>query len=297
MFRLLICCLAALLLSGCARRSLTCVVEGTNILTPSGERPVESLAIGDTLLTRTPSGEMVPVTITALGSSISDRALPLHLSSGRVLRVTPEHPIATPEGWTPAGKLAAGDRVRRADDAAAVLAIVPVARSRRVFDLSVSPEETFIASGVLVHNKTMVSPPTLKSMVGAWIAVSDSGELARLQIREDGAFLFSTRHFSKNLWDWEGRVPVSRHNEYLNVDAGESEVATWGGTSTTHPAVLVRWRRDAIEVRCPDDTMGTRFRLVKREDIDTLFGFSSQRVETWLRESTAPGAATPTTAP
>lgn len=72
----------------------------------------------------------------------------------KTLRVTPEHPIWTSQGWKPAAALQPGDELLT-PDGPIVLNEPPVAVTGEVevYDLSVSSFHTFFADGILVHNK------------------------------------------------------------------------------------------------------------------------------------------------
>ena len=66
-----------------------CFVAGTPVLTPRGYVEIESLRIGDTVMTH--AGEDV---VTATGSHVPESLLELTLSDGTVLVCTPDHPFA-----------------------------------------------------------------------------------------------------------------------------------------------------------------------------------------------------------
>lgn len=83
-----------------------CVVGGTMVTTTHGDVPITEVRAGDTVLTRegwrrvqhqTYNGEREVVTV--------------ELSDGRSITCTPDHKIATPEGWVEAGQLTAGSTV------------------------------------------------------------------------------------------------------------------------------------------------------------------------------------------
>jgi hypothetical protein len=129
-----------------------CVVEGTAIDTPDGPRPVGSLRLGDAVWTRGAAG-LEKGRIVRLSRHLAWNHLALALSDGRVLQVTPNHPIQTHAGWREAGGIRAGDVVELLDGLASVDRVTGVEGPVFVYDLSVEPNQTFFAGGVLVHNK------------------------------------------------------------------------------------------------------------------------------------------------
>src|SRR6185503_17667173 len=89
--------------------SFGCFVAGTRIATPSGTLSIEELRIGDLVLAYDEQTGLVvprPVTATFVHPDHPIGALPL--SDGRVLRVTPNHPVYLPDQqrYADAGELA-----------------------------------------------------------------------------------------------------------------------------------------------------------------------------------------------
>jgi MoaA/NifB/PqqE/SkfB family radical SAM enzyme len=80
-----------------------CVEAGTKVDCPGGQRPIEDLAVGDTVIG--PDGNLVE--ITRFGSRHADELYEIH-AGGEVLRCTGEHPILTANGWVDARHLRAG---------------------------------------------------------------------------------------------------------------------------------------------------------------------------------------------
>lgn len=91
-----------------------CLARGTRIATPSGERAVEELRVGDVVWTLDPHGGRVAAPLVAIGSTpvrSTHEVVRLVLDDGRVVLVSPGHPTA---GGGRAGELAAGDLLDRA---------------------------------------------------------------------------------------------------------------------------------------------------------------------------------------
>tara|TARA_R110000868_G_scaffold176318_1_gene413850 strand:+ start:8523 stop:10799 length:2277 start_codon:yes stop_codon:yes gene_type:complete len=82
-----------------------CFSAGTMVLTPDGEKPIETFLPGDKILCATGEGYVVSV------SSKMSQTMTLRFSNGRSVRVTPEHPFFTGAGWVKAQNLGVGQNV------------------------------------------------------------------------------------------------------------------------------------------------------------------------------------------
>jgi superfamily II DNA or RNA helicase len=82
-----------------------CFSAGTMVLTPDGEKPIETFLPGDKILCATGEGYVVSV------SSKMSQTMTLRFSNGRSVRVTPEHPFFTGAGWVKAQDLGVGQNV------------------------------------------------------------------------------------------------------------------------------------------------------------------------------------------
>lgn len=85
--------------------------EGTRIATAHGPIPIESVRVGDLVWTH--AGRWRPVTAVMAAPTLLSWQTPIELqtSTGRVLRVTHEHPILTTRGWRQAREIEPGDHV------------------------------------------------------------------------------------------------------------------------------------------------------------------------------------------
>jgi predicted lipid-binding transport protein (Tim44 family) len=133
-----------------------CFPAGTGIATPKGKRPIEELAAGDEVLSIDPEGR----TVRSLVKTILINKSPLLKikTSGGSLLATADHPIRLgEERFRPAGDLRPGDRITRWMDgrlgAEKVRGIKSELKEGVVFNLEISEPHTFIAEGIVVHNK------------------------------------------------------------------------------------------------------------------------------------------------
>ncbi|MBL8923324.1 MAG: hypothetical protein JNJ54_31015 [Myxococcaceae bacterium] len=148
-----------------------CVARGSRVKTPAGHRPIEELEVGDELIVADPE-----TGLTAVGRleavKQSTRECGTLRFSGRALSVTSDHPLYDPRarGFFPAGDWLLGRRSHLLEISDSGASIVRVEASEafsrldEVFDLTVAHEwHTFVAEGVLVHNK---QPPSCTAPTG-----------------------------------------------------------------------------------------------------------------------------------
>jgi predicted lipid-binding transport protein (Tim44 family)/intein/homing endonuclease len=133
-----------------------CFPAGTGIATPNGTRSIEELASGDEVLSIDPDGRSVPTRVKTI--FVSKSALLKIKTSRGAFRTTGDHPIGLGEGrFRPAGELRSGDRVTRWEGGrlieVKVRRVGAFAGKGLVFNLEVEGPHTFIAEGVVVHNK------------------------------------------------------------------------------------------------------------------------------------------------
>ncbi len=133
-----------------------CLPAGTRIVTPKGSTPIETLAVGDEVIAVAADGR--PVSAEVTGMFLTKGPVLRLETDGGFLDTTPEHPIGvTRGGFRMAGDLRRRDRIQRwAEGRLVVDRVRGVLRSsvpELLFNLEVSAPHTFIAEGVLVHNK------------------------------------------------------------------------------------------------------------------------------------------------
>jgi GTP cyclohydrolase I len=88
-----------------------CVPSKERINTPTGVKRASAINEGDVLWTFDEDGALTTTTVVSVGWRHA-RELVEVSASDHSFRVTPEHPILTPNGWVKAGQLVPGDKVR-----------------------------------------------------------------------------------------------------------------------------------------------------------------------------------------
>jgi hypothetical protein len=183
-----------------------CILEGSQVATPRGDVPIESLRVGDQVITRVDGTETIGK-VTWTKAAPSREHLEIALENASTLRVTDQHPIATPDGFIKAGKLTSGDTVLTRSGQSVIKSVSQRRAAATIYDLSIEPGNVFFAEGVLVHNKSFARPPLVKKFAGIWLGLGPNGFDQRLEIRPDGSFTLTHSGHTPPI-TWTGRFPV-----------------------------------------------------------------------------------------
>lgn len=87
-----------------------CIPSKQFLNSPRGVVRASDVRVGQSLWTLNDEGELTTTSVVSAGWR-SARSLVEIRVQGRSIRMTPEHPVLTPEGWRPCGSLLAGDKV------------------------------------------------------------------------------------------------------------------------------------------------------------------------------------------
>lgn len=125
--------------------TLDCFAGDTPVSTPTGLRPIATLAAGDLVL----SGSNTPVRVAAIVKTRARELMAITLESG-VLQATPRHPFLTKRGWLASKDLCVGDALvdanggsSRVDDVRAVELAAPCT----VYQLVLDAGDSFAVGG------------------------------------------------------------------------------------------------------------------------------------------------------
>jgi len=149
----------------------------TPVLTDKGYKPIKDIKAGDKVLTHL--GRYIPVTFVHHRQSPTTYKGPVYkvvLGIGEdtitLPPVTPDHPVLATSGWVPVKRLEVGDRVTvwrdRGFVAATVIAVgvTQMKYHRRLYNLSVEGDESYVVNGVVVHNcRSLLIPVTRDDMM------------------------------------------------------------------------------------------------------------------------------------
>jgi hypothetical protein len=147
--------------TSCNKPGKQCFGAGTLVVTADGLLPIETLALGDLVLTRSTEDQpLVARAVTAVhetpGKPILEIWIQEHGAAPELFEVTPRHPFwVAGEGWVDSDQLAPGDELSTADgDAASVLSVASTARTETVYNLTIDEHHTYFVgtSETWVHN-------------------------------------------------------------------------------------------------------------------------------------------------
>jgi Pretoxin HINT domain/HNH endonuclease len=148
---------------GCAGGSCSCFVAGTMVWTTEGQRPIETVQIGDRVLARSEAtGALAWREVMRTYERFDKPILALNLEAdvgvAEHLEVTSEHPFwARGRGWVGAGELLPGEQVLSAGRAwLRVGAATWVQGRHTVYNLEVAEDHSYAVGrfGAWVHNAT-----------------------------------------------------------------------------------------------------------------------------------------------
>ena len=203
-----------------------CFPAGTGIATPKGQQPIEALAAGDEVLSIDPEGRTVRSRVKTI--LINKSPLLTIKTAGGSLPATEDHPISLGEGrFRPAGDLRPGDRITRWKGGRLVAQKVRGVdfglKEGLVFNLEVDGPHTFIAEGVVVHNKGGGCLPA------GTLIHTPQGRTSIEQLVRGNTVLAA---------DAEGRIVPARIEKIFKTHAIIIEVVTAAGslrTTADHP--------------------------------------------------------------
>lgn len=134
-----------------------CFPAGTPVLTPTGTRPIETLALGDEVLACDPRADGTPMVSRVSGLSRNwTRRLVAIDAGGQTVEATPNHPFWNEgeDAWLPAEALRVGARLRGRQGSISVTAVRGRPGAVATYNLEVAGLHTYFVGtqGVLVHN-------------------------------------------------------------------------------------------------------------------------------------------------
>lgn len=132
-----------------------CFVAGTPITMADGAtKPIEKIEAGDLILAYDEATkEMKPDEVLHVHDPVVENS---YLIINDRIRVTKEHPFMSNGEWTPVRELKVGDVLARADGTPEMVTKIElVLEPVKVFNFSTNPYETFVADGIIVHNKPL----------------------------------------------------------------------------------------------------------------------------------------------
>lgn len=140
----------------------SCFAQGTPVLTPSGARPIESLKVGDEIVSCSTTGTLVRDTVAYVHhppNSTLAEFVAIRTDSGRSIRATADHLLCVGKvgNLAPAGAVKIGDTLVNADGSAATVVGVDLVSQRGVYDLLPRKEPFLVANGFVASPQCLNS--------------------------------------------------------------------------------------------------------------------------------------------
>ncbi len=208
-----------------------CFVSGTPVWTPTGLRPIESIALNDLVLALDPdTGEMAykrvvwvkpPERLPVLGIELTDAR-----SYTEVLKTTGDHPFFTRNGWTDARNLLPGDEVFSSKGGwLRVGSGTWVANDKLVFNFEVEDFHTYFVGdlGAFVHNNdcTKAAKRAARKQTGSYTNTHVSGKTyhgkgTRARSQKSGRRVAREHDDPLNHTDWS---PAENHRDAFKQES------------------------------------------------------------------------------
>jgi hypothetical protein len=253
-----------------------CFVAGTKVLTPTGERAIESLGVGEFVLASDPeSGVIKPCSILQRFEREASAVLDIQVGN-EIITCTPEHPFWIPgQGWQAANQLQVGDTLLTHDGKTRSIESIQCREGLfKVYNIEVEELHTYYVSSlqVLVHNEC-----DLKVVKRSGMPESDAIDSSGNPVIIDGrpikvygqAFRSSstTPGHGDAMMDLVARLAPTGDYEYFTLQRSWRTATGRVGSSGDIPDVIgVRrdGKVDAWEVQsATDDPVSLRQRLSK----------------------------------
>ncbi len=138
----------------------SCFGAGTRVRTIDGLRPIESLRIGDQVLTQNPkTGALKYQAVVTVFHNPPNATLRIELDNDSIVLTGIHRLWKAGQGWVMARELKAGDTLRTLGGTAEIKSIVEE-RKQPVFNLHVADGESFFVgpTGVLAHDNSLINP-------------------------------------------------------------------------------------------------------------------------------------------
>ena len=132
-----------------------CFVAGTHISTPTGQRAIEKLRVGDMVVAYNETdGSFVPRRVKRLFKKEPTRRTMIVSAGGRTVQCTQEHPFWTDSGWTRAGHLHMQHHRLLVDGRWCAMDRTEIVYKpvELVYNIEVDEHHTYVAEGIVVHN-------------------------------------------------------------------------------------------------------------------------------------------------
>ena len=136
-----------------------CFLAGTPISMADGStRPIEEIQAGDTVFAYDEASKQMKPDKVKVVHPVVERDF--YLVVNGKMKLTPNHRVLSKGEWVEIGQLAVGDTLTAPDgEPVPIEKIEKVEGKVKVYNFAVNPYETYVASGVIVHNRKQETTP------------------------------------------------------------------------------------------------------------------------------------------
>lgn len=131
----------------------TCFLSGTPILMADGStKAIEEIKPKDTVMAfNEKTGKFIPDKV----KKFFEHQANAYLIINEHLKITPNHPVYSNGKWVKIGRLKVGDSLVNAQGKPEkITSIEKITKPAKVYNIEVNPYHTYIAGGIVAHNKT-----------------------------------------------------------------------------------------------------------------------------------------------
>lgn len=138
------------------KTTTACFLQGTPILMSDGTfKPIEKVKVGDRVMAFDEKTKELKIDKV---KKVFRHQASEYLIVNKDLKVTDNHPVYSNGKWKEMGSLKVGDSLVKSDGSSLnITSITQVWHKTKVYNLEVNPYHTYVAGGIVVHNKA--APP------------------------------------------------------------------------------------------------------------------------------------------
>ncbi|MCX7571379.1 polymorphic toxin-type HINT domain-containing protein [Tumebacillus sp. DT12] len=213
------------------QKDCKCFTVGTTVHTEDGEKPIESVEIGDKVLAKDEvSGEKAYKEVEWLFEREVDEIYEVHVGA-EVLKTTDEHPFwVVGEGWVETKDLKAGDRFETAEGKILTIDSIYVNHKKTtVYNFKVKDYHTYFVSnlGIWTHNACTLKPRKKSSTKS-----SNTAKVRPQKKAKTKASLYQVVPYRPT------NTPLENHHGVLDVWA-KHNIANYKSRATHTPAIAL----------------------------------------------------------
>jgi hypothetical protein len=159
---------------------LQCFEKDTPIATKEGSKFIQDIKIADWVKTWNENTEQFEYKkVLRTFEKVADQTLHIKLSNGQLVKVTTEHPFLSNDIWVAAIDLRAGSKLFGSNGQEVfVQSVQLIAKTTKVYNFEVEDNHTYVAYGVVVHNKCIYDARGMPNFVDKNYVLKEGETLA-----------------------------------------------------------------------------------------------------------------------